>query len=321
MERCWGRAYWWIMIVVLGAASAALLLSKDTAAWPAVLAFGAWTLVTFLAARRWPRPARVVHALGTIPLSALYVTASSNLGPASSHMYLLLTFFPIYTASAALGPAGAVAGIGLAWIFGDHILDASETQLVGLLFWVVVGFIGHAARHFAQIIDRQYQKITALSLTDPLTGLGNRRALEEDYARFLALAKRQNLPLTLILWDLNGLKAINDRFGHAVGDAYLKHLARTLRESARQSDGVYRVGGDEFASLHLGLKSPELYIERVKKRFPDVAAGWAVAGTNGEGSDFLRVFETADLRLYQDKRSSQDRSNGFAGISAGNLDA
>lgn len=137
------------------------------------------------------------------------------------------------------------------------------------------------------------------SLTDPLTGLANRRSLERDFPRFQALAAREGLSLVLSLWDLDGLKAINDREGHAAGDAHLLRFARTLREEVRQGDALFRIGGDEFVGLHLGLVDGASLEERVHARFPPVSVGFA----SGEGWELARVLEAADRAMYGKKGS------------------
>jgi len=151
---------------------------------------------------------------------------------------------------------------------------------------------------------RRFQSLQALvqseALTDALTGLANRRALERDFPSYQALAHREGLRLALSLWDLDGLKAVNDREGHAAGDAYLKRFARILREESREGDALYRLGGDEFVGLHLGLGDGASLEERVKRRFPGVSVGFAPAGS----FPLAEVLATADRTMYQRKRPS-----------------
>ncbi|MET1232956.1 MAG: EAL domain-containing protein [Candidatus Limnocylindrales bacterium] len=103
-----------------------------------------------------------------------------------------------------------------------------------------------AARdHFRQEYDRA--RLTAL--LDPLTGLGNHRAFQEELARLVADAQRAKAPLALLLVDLDDLKRINDERGHAGGDAALATMGRLLMTSMRHADRAFRIGGDEFAIL------------------------------------------------------------------------
>ncbi len=86
-----------------------------------------------------------------------------------------------------------------------------------------------------------------LSLTDELTGLLNRRGFIENFSRALAGAKRYGHEGMLLYCDLDDFKSVNDRFGHAAGDAMLRHAAKILKDSVREIDIVGRLGGDEFA--------------------------------------------------------------------------
>lgn len=100
--------------------------------------------------------------------------------------------------------------------------------------------------------DRLTQELNAAreeARTDALTGLWNRKAFEEQLQIQTAISRRYDLPLTLVLLDIDHFKHINDTRGHAIGDAVLKELAQRLRASVRDADLVTRYGGDEFALL------------------------------------------------------------------------
>jgi diguanylate cyclase (GGDEF)-like protein/PAS domain S-box-containing protein len=87
----------------------------------------------------------------------------------------------------------------------------------------------------------------ALALTDPLTGLANRRAFDERLSDVVARGSRHDQSATLVVLDLDAFKPINDTFGHLAGDAYLRAIAHVLRANVRDTDLVARLGGDEFA--------------------------------------------------------------------------
>ena len=93
---------------------------------------------------------------------------------------------------------------------------------------------------------RTENKLVYLSYHDQLTGLYNRRFFEEEFRR---LDTKRNLPLSVIMGDINGLKFINDSFGHSTGDAYLKKAAEIIKKSCRADDIIARLGGDEFVIL------------------------------------------------------------------------
>lgn len=164
------------------------------------------------------------------------------------------------------------------------IAEAFGIQTAGLLY-------GQLAR----------KSLTSQALTDPLTGLGNRRALEDAFPKLQAQSKRLGLPLTMLYWDMDGLKRLNDAQGHGAGDLALKRLADSLRAFSRQGDAAFRVGGDEFVSLHLNLPVSEAreLIERVRGNLQvRVSAGSGAIDPDMSLDEAL--FQT-DAAMYQDK--------------------
>jgi two-component system, cell cycle response regulator len=153
--------------------------------------------------------------------------------------------------------------------------------------------------------------------TDALTRLGNRRRLAHDLEEELeqALGDSQG---ALLLFDLDGFKAFNDRFGHPAGDALLARLGEALRRAVRDGARAYRLGGDEFCVL-VPAGSPDL--AKIGKAAADALrerrADYSVAASSGkvifpaEGTTFAQVMSVADARLYADKaerRSLPDRA-------------
>ena len=112
------------------------------------------------------------------------------------------------------------------------------------------------------------QRLTHMSRTDALTGLDNRRYLNERIDEMFSHAKRLNEPFSLVMCDLDKFKSVNDTYGHQVGDEVLKQLAAVLREEARDIDRVGRYGGEEFMLLLPGtvLDAAVTFAERVRKR-------------------------------------------------------
>lgn len=95
----------------------------------------------------------------------------------------------------------------------------------------------------------RYHQAMQLALQDALTQLGNRRSFDNQLKRTMAQANRRHTRVGLILCDLNKFKAVNDTFGHIVGDHVLEHFANALRQSVRDTDSIFRFGGDEFAII------------------------------------------------------------------------
>jgi diguanylate cyclase (GGDEF)-like protein len=122
-----------------------------------------------------------------------------------------------------------------------------------LVLWTVLSFVlmGLMKTIRTQRVDlrREGEAARRLARVDVLTGLGNRRAFDESLDAELARARRDGTPLSLIVADLNGLKDINDRFGHILGDDCLRQAAAALRGAVRRPDLCFRWGGDEFTIL------------------------------------------------------------------------
>jgi diguanylate cyclase (GGDEF)-like protein len=152
-----------------------------------------------------------------------------------------------------------------------------------------------------------------LATLDPLTGLYNRRLAEQRLAGEVSRSQRYGHPLTVLLLDLNDFKQINDRYGHAAGDAVLRAFAERLNGVIRASDLAVRMGGDEFmvvlpeclpqqTQTLLDRLSP-LEVELTGQRIPvRCAAGWA-GYRQGETPE--QMLERADQALYAEKRSTK----------------
>ena len=110
-----------------------------------------------------------------------------------------------------------------------------------------------------------------------MTGLANRRGGEEALAREVSRARRSGLPLSLVLFDIDHFKNINDRAGHAVGDRVLRGIAEILSASQRGSDLATRWGGEEFLVLlpDVGLTGARAFAERVRENVHNLAIGGA----------------------------------------------
>jgi diguanylate cyclase len=132
------------------------------------------------------------------------------------------------------------------------VSDEIDAVIVGLnmlaeeLQALNIDFEERVAERTQQLEDAQ-QQLTRLALYDPLTGLANRTLLGDRIDQAMARAERDARPPAVLVLDLDGFKAVNDSFGHAVGDLLLVEVARRLRAVVRESDTVGRLGGDEFA--------------------------------------------------------------------------
>ena len=154
-------------------------------------------------------------------------------------------------------------------------------------------------------------ELEQLTLTDPLTGLGNRRALERDLARLLRLSERIDEHLVLFYMDVDQLKQVNDRHGHAAGDETLRVLGAVLRSCSRVgTDVAYRVGGDEFVmTLMADPEGAEVVAQRVAQEFQQrsprhSSLSYGVVLWDGKLSA-SGLLDQADGRMYQSKLGSR----------------
>ncbi|MCA8934823.1 MAG: diguanylate cyclase [Planctomycetes bacterium] len=167
-------------------------------------------------------------------------------------------------------------------------------------------------------LHRETRKLREQSLTDPLTGLRNRRALELLGRQYWANAQRRGGVLAVIYLDLDDFKPINDNFGHQEGDRVLCFVADYLRETFRESDVIARVGGDEFVVLAWMAKPDDL--DKIKARMNlehrmtsssgdiyrvGMSVGYAVHDPKTEG-DLLNLISHADTAMYKNKKSRKE---------------
>ena len=143
------------------------------------------------------------------------------------------------------------------------------------------------------------RRLEHASRTDPLTGVGNRRAFEETLAAALSAATRQGHQITVVEVDLDGLKRINDETGHAAGDAALLALVRAFYAALRDEDTVFRVGGDEFMILlpFTSAETAAILMDRIAAADAPPFT-WGASGFPGGAADARALVEAADRDLY-----------------------
>lgn len=174
-----------------------------------------------------------------------------------------------------------------------------------------------AERRIAELVER-VRELERLAITDALTGLLNRRGFEAEMSRAVAAAARYGEHGVLIYVDLDGFKPVNDRYGHAAGDAVLGRVAEGLLENVRGSDVVARLGGDEFVILLTrtdrddGLKRAEafdgllnsIHLEWEGNRIA-VRASLGIQAYGPDEAD-LDLLARADHAMYESKRLRAD---------------
>jgi len=234
----------------------------------------------------------------------------------------------------------AIAVMAAAWVGGtrDGLLAAGLAATESLAahvmrldpIMVTPGVIWNAATRFAALV-----LIAALvgrlrtvlieqrhhAMTDPLTGALNRRAFQIAAERERHRAQREQTPLTLAYLDLDGFKAVNDRLGHAVGDAMLTRFADTITRTIRGSDLLCRIGGDEFAVLlpATDARSAVVVLNRIRgalsercKTCPEqrMTASIGVATFHEPPDTVDEMISQADQLMYQAKANGKDRIVG-----------
>jgi diguanylate cyclase (GGDEF)-like protein/PAS domain S-box-containing protein len=233
--------------------------------------------------------------VGVAFLSAeAFFVADTNGHPAVSRRMVELT----QTCSVLYQPViveGATAGVlVLGWSQPVAELTPRAADLAAL-----------AADNAALAIGRltAMHSLERLALTDPLTGVANRRSLDRELPVAIAEAARTRAPLALAMLDLNGFKALNDRVGHEAGDRVLKECAAAWQGELRAADTLLRLGGDEFAVLLPGcdLEVAERVAGRLRAALRhEAGCGVGVAIWDGT-EDAASVMRRADRALYLDK--------------------
>jgi diguanylate cyclase (GGDEF)-like protein len=181
--------------------------------------------------------------------------------------------------------------------------------------------VTRALEHRRLILENQrlFAEVQRLAITDPLTGLFNRRRLDEALATEFERARRYKRPLSMIMLDMDSLKGINDNYGHPVGDAALKMVADAIRGQIRRVDLPARFGGDEFIVLlpeverSVAMRIAERIRSQLQPRKPTedmftVSGGVAqLQEEHATADDLLRAVDRA---LYRAKREGGDCLRG-----------
>lgn len=165
----------------------------------------------------------------------------------------------------------------------------------------------------------RYQAALNQAFQDPLTGAGNRIALNDNLFREMELAKRHNYDLSLMMIDLDHFKAINDGFGHLIGDEVLKAVVGKIKDCIRQTDICFRYGGEEFVVLlnNANVANARLIAERIRMEVAGMclttdkgllqatlSCGLSLLQENDTASSLL---DRADQALYQAKQTGRNK--------------
>ncbi|MEN6593577.1 MAG: GGDEF domain-containing protein [Clostridiaceae bacterium] len=221
------------------------------------------------------------------------------------------------------GSSVALALIGSAGFFICAQLHTAEIDAVQ--YWAALVYVPTAialcAISAASTERHQFREYIAksrlehMSSTDFLTDTANRFRLEEEAGRWMDFCRRQDMPLSLAFVDVDNLKGVNDRYGHAVGDTILVNLAKLFQRQLRSSDTLARWGGDEFVLLlpNTSLASAVTLMERMKASVDEqsfvanIKITWSCGIVEMEpGDSFQTILCKADSLMYEGKHSGKN---------------
>lgn len=206
--------------------------------------------------------------------------------------------------------------------FGDEI---SNDWALYLYLWiptmVAFGTFGAVLGAHEDELELAGKRFELEAVTDPLTGLHNRRYLVARLDEAVAEAARERTEISLVLLDLDHFKSVNDRFGHPLGDRVLRRVGQAIEAAVRGGETSARTGGEEFAVILPGAGPAEALeaAKRVRRhiggiRFPvdggpeRVSASAGVATATGGQATPGRLLDAADKAMYQAKRNGRDRT-------------
>ncbi len=274
-----------------------------------------------------------LHQGGKVPLHALFISilallvtgVATYVWPDSfatvSGFVWLLALIPCFLLAYYKGWKGAAAGfagsmllmVGLQIVVVSVLGNEVDWQLAGGLTVVLIG-LSLAVGWIAEALHRGKEAAVDLAYTDELTGLANRRALLYALAHHFSAAKRETQYLCVVLFDLDGFKEYNDRYGHSVGDEAMRLIGHLLSENTRNSDLTGRYGGDEFLTLLPGssLQAAQTFAERVRGAVSEAETSTGDALTISAGiAEFVpSMFEMRDLVAAADLAMYQAKSHG-----------
>jgi len=191
--------------------------------------------------------------------------------------------------------------------------------LISILTWTFYFFLINSAR-LELDLEAARVKLTQLAMTDPLTGLYNRRHFLERAEIEFQRAKRQAHSISFLLMDVDDFKSINDRYGHDAGDAVMIHLAAILPGEVRVFDLVARFGGDEFTIMLVNVHEGQAY--EIAERIREIVAytpidfdsqnikiqlSIGIASFDPKDEDLKMILKRADNALYHAKRHGRNR--------------
>ena len=213
------------------------------------------------------------------------------------------------------------------------LIEALERELRDLDREVFAAAVQHLATVFGalqaaaveQLVERRSRELETLANTDALTGLFNLRYMQQQIRQLIGAHNRYGHPFALLLLDVDGLKRINDSYGHSAGDQALVGVANAIREVVRTVDTPCRLGGDEFCVLapqqtaSRGKALAERVadaVERLEAPGGRIGVSIGVVSCPQHAAERQRLLELADIAMYQAKAAGERVAIGSAAIAA-----
>jgi diguanylate cyclase (GGDEF)-like protein/putative nucleotidyltransferase with HDIG domain len=275
----------------------------------------------FFGANRLPAATVPVALVGGIAVITVGVYFDGHGSTPASIYYVWLGVLAFYFLS-RWQAAVVIALMGTAFAAVLHLVPVIQPHQRWLTTMGIATIAGMLISFVRDRVQELVARLTDAARTDPLTGLLNRRALEELFAIELDRAARTGRPLAVIVGDLDRFKTVNDRLGHQHGDQTLQSLAAELGRWKRRIDMAARVGGEEFALLlpETDERGAFLVAERLrratKRLFADgpckLTISFGVASFPDHGDDAEMLLRAADQALYAAKNMGRDRSVIFS---------
>ena len=265
------------------------------------------TVFAHFTAARWPDWFWLAM-LGSTNLLVGMAVYNAGTIPSGAEIFLMWT---LVFSAAFMQPRftvllGVEAGAILAFLIAIGPATVTPVTLWLMLvgsFVGVAGVVGALRHQLEAALERNH----ADAMTDLLTGLGNRRRLMADLEALLR--QPEPVPAGIAMFDLDGFKAFNDRFGHTEGDDLLARLGPRLRDSVAGAGTAYRLGGDEFCVLlHCEDRELPLLVERARRALTEDGTDYGIGASCGHldlagTQDIVAALQQADARLYADKRA------------------
>jgi len=292
------------------------------------------TNCTHLPANLWPYSAAVLAVIAWATVIEPHVGVRTAMVPLYAALTLFLTGLMIYrhreeprlaeiAAAITMVTFGAVQLVAGSMAFmqgagGDQAFR--ELYLHFNFLTLPAGYTGMAMFVIFMLASDLSEEMKTIAVRDQLTGLLNRRGFNEQSAKTYSLARRRDLPVAVILADIDKFKRINDEYGHEAGDQALKHFSRLMQVSRRHEDVLARVGGEEFAFILPGtgledaIKIAGMLRSRVeiapltyKGKRLSMTASFGVATLSESDTCMTEVIVRADTALYRSKRDGRNR--------------